>query len=664
MLRTPSTTKTLGLHSPTDATSNKPLSFDSPVSPAKESVILNRMTRSVPSRNPLTRIQNMNGRGSPLRRSPRILKRQCGISPGKSNSSTQKVSKKRQRSPENKGGVETVTIENGSTKKRRRLKKVPDAAAKNTTQLFGSPTVNTPQEKKGSDYSPSKEQLLAQKDLQRLQQSYNYGYEGCESADWAKFRSSDERLEVETEKSWQSFRSTNGDYRHMNDELTSLLCKHGISREMRPELWMLYSGGSRRKSAHPDGYYFSLTSQSERGESSTLPAAMKSEIRQVDLDVPRSCPHHPWFLPNDGENSDGEKGHRRGRSALRRVLLAHLRHNGKIGYVQGMNYLAAFLMLALGSEESAFWVLSSLCEDILPGYFAKGLPGYRADLIILKNELQKRMPILSSALTQSGVSQIDCIAPRWLLCLYYSTFRPPQLALLWDRFFFAAFQKRGPAFLIQTALALIEAKRDKLTAAMEVKEDAFVEITKIVQNTLDAKNPQGCAAIFRVAKSKLLSNVAMLDMALIRKQIDIKGRDEEMERRRVEKLVSLRRCNSDINNKSVKNTILRKTQSEKLTEKSSALGFLKKVFTPRKALQQMQEGIKKNTPISLQLRKRFREPIEKVYGPEDDPIFERGLSRPKGSPAISKLSKSGNFRGGGGEWIELAVTPRKVKRKK
>ena len=53
-----------------------------------------------------------------------------------------------------------------------------------------------------------------------------------------------------------------------------------------------------------------------------------------------------------------------GQGALRRVLLAFSAHAPAVGYCQGMNYLGALALLALGrAEEPAFWLLAAMIDD-------------------------------------------------------------------------------------------------------------------------------------------------------------------------------------------------------------------------------------------------------------------------------------------------------------
>eukprot|EP01050_Picozoa_sp_SAG11_P025082 SAG11_NODE_5547_length_1529_cov_4.364336_3_plen_77_part_00 len=48
--------------------------------------------------------------------------------------------------------------------------------------------------------------------------------------------------------------------------------------------------------------------------------------------------------------------------ALRRVLLAYSERNVAVGYCQGLNYVAALLLLAQ-PEELAFWSLAVIVEE-------------------------------------------------------------------------------------------------------------------------------------------------------------------------------------------------------------------------------------------------------------------------------------------------------------
>ncbi len=69
-------------------------------------------------------------------------------------------------------------------------------------------------------------------------------------------------------------------------------------------------------------------------------------------DLPRTFPGNAWVAASAGQG------------ALRRVLLAFSAHAPAVGYCQGMNYLGALALLALGrAEEPAFWLLAAMIDD-------------------------------------------------------------------------------------------------------------------------------------------------------------------------------------------------------------------------------------------------------------------------------------------------------------
>ncbi len=89
------------------------------------------------------------------------------------------------------------------------------------------------------------------------------------------------------------------------------------------------------------------------------------------MDLLRTCPDH-WFFSSAAEFSDRYPRRTFNRAAsgggllvLQRVLTAYALRNTSIGYVQGMNYLAAFLLLVTGDETETFWLFATLLEDIL-----------------------------------------------------------------------------------------------------------------------------------------------------------------------------------------------------------------------------------------------------------------------------------------------------------
>lgn len=78
--------------------------------------------------------------------------------------------------------------------------------------------------------------------------------------------------------------------------------------------------------------------------------------RPLLQDLPRTFPANAWVQSEEGQG------------ALRRVLCAFAQHKRDVGYCQGLNYIAAMLLLAMHrDEEKAFWLLASLIDDSSEG---------------------------------------------------------------------------------------------------------------------------------------------------------------------------------------------------------------------------------------------------------------------------------------------------------
>ena len=174
-------------------------------------------------------------------------------------------------------------------------------------------------------------------------------------------------------------------------EFSLLLGSGGLPFEDRRAAWLGWSGAAAKRSAHPTGHYAALRAQwlayqqaakeiheeggtdddtvamhalaAERaaaalrreGESdgenekrlgdddrsigvaavAPFPADFGRSVDTIGRDLRRTCQEHHYFALADGL------------AVLERVLAGMLLHRPVLGYTQGMNYLAAFLLLTL-----------------------------------------------------------------------------------------------------------------------------------------------------------------------------------------------------------------------------------------------------------------------------------------------------------------------------
>ena len=136
----------------------------------------------------------------------------------------------------------------------------------------------------------------------------------------------------------------------------------GIPMSLRGPVWMVISGAQAKRDQDP-GLYDKLLTKRVKPKDST--------IEQIATDIPRTFPTNIFFRGKDPKSLE---------QPLFNVLLAFSNHNSRIGYCQGLNYVAGLLLLVTRDEDKSFWLMKTLIEDILPDYYSPDLPGLLSDI--------------------------------------------------------------------------------------------------------------------------------------------------------------------------------------------------------------------------------------------------------------------------------------------
>ncbi|PLW24109.1 hypothetical protein PCASD_06725 [Puccinia coronata f. sp. avenae] len=203
----------------------------------------------------------------------------------------------------------------------------------------------------------------------------------------------------------------------------------GIPISLRPKIWLECSGASDRKEP---GYYHDLLIL-HAGEEGLC-------LNQIECDVTRTLPTNVYF------GGDGP-----GVSKLRRVLAAMSWHNPVVGYCQGMNMVAATLLLTIPSEEDAFWILVCIVDQILPPhYYTSHLLTSQADQRVLKQLVRKHLPELADHLDALDV-ELPAITFGWFLSLFADALPIQTLLRVFDIFLID-----GSVLLFRISLALLK----------------------------------------------------------------------------------------------------------------------------------------------------------------------------------------------------------------
>ncbi|KAK9663924.1 hypothetical protein RND81_14G006600 [Saponaria officinalis] len=237
------------------------------------------------------------------------------------------------------------------------------------------------------------------------------------------------------------------------------LIRKGIPPVLRPKIWFALSGAAKKKSTVPDSYFADLVKATE---GMSTPAT-----KQIDHDLPRTFPGHPWL--------DLTEGH----AALRRVLVAYSFRDSYVGYCQGLNYVAALLLLVMKTEEDAFWMLAVLLEDVLVNdCYTNNLSGCHVEQRVFKDLLAKMCPGIAAHL-EALEFDVSLVTTEWFLCLFSKSLPSETTLRVWDVLFY-----EGATVLLHAALAIFKMKEHELLLAHQVG-DALNILQKTTHHMFD-----------------------------------------------------------------------------------------------------------------------------------------------------------------------------------
>ncbi|KAI2616279.1 TBC-domain-containing protein [Hypoxylon sp. NC1633] len=213
----------------------------------------------------------------------------------------------------------------------------------------------------------------------------------------------------------------------------------GIPVQTRPKVWAECSGAISKRTP---GYYQDLVSRPSDADDAAV-------VSQIEMDINRTLTDNIFFRKGPGVGR------------LHEVLRAYARHNPEVGYCQGMNMIAANLLLTMPSAEDAFWVLASIIERILPrGYYDQSLMASRADQQVLRQYVRQVLPRLSQHLDGLGI-ELEALTFQWFLSVFTDCLSAEALFRVWD---VVLCVNDGSTFLFQVALALLKLNERRLLA--------------------------------------------------------------------------------------------------------------------------------------------------------------------------------------------------------
>lgn len=211
--------------------------------------------------------------------------------------------------------------------------------------------------------------------------------------------------------------------------ITTSIRQVGVPPKLRNKVWLICSGALRKKLEAGEHCSYAKT----LNQASREPPELSNVIER---DLYRTFPTNYHFKDEEGI------------TRMRNVLLSYSLRNNSVGYCQSMNFLVAVLLLHM-DEEAAFWVLSSIVEDLVPGHYTKTMTGMHLDQKVFEALVEQRLPKVHAHLAELDFP-LESVTYQWFLCLFVNSLPLETTLRIWD-----CFLHEGCKALFRTGLAIL-----------------------------------------------------------------------------------------------------------------------------------------------------------------------------------------------------------------
>ena len=231
----------------------------------------------------------------------------------------------------------------------------------------------------------------------------------------------------------------------------------GIPMHHRHPIWLELSNTDSMM--EPGGYEHFLSLRSH-GDTNEIEAILK--------DVPRTLTSKYEFFPG--------KGFQR----LKDLLVAFVGKYEDLGYTQGLNTIAGYLLLAFPSEEDAFWLLCNIVENFFPkDYFSReaAMSGPLADNIVLRQYIKEMLPQLAKHMDDLDIGPDHTVPLQWFFTAFSTVLAQDILLRIWDVWLCLPNQR---GFIFNVALTLLlQFAPDLLNCGTEGEYWAYLDACRV-----------------------------------------------------------------------------------------------------------------------------------------------------------------------------------------
>jgi len=289
-----------------------------------------------------------------------------------------------------------------------------------------------------------------------------YGFERAEDFDYESYEKfMAEYLSVLARRLAKWEKMLNGTNDVSRSTRVKRYIRKGIPSEHRCEIWMATSKAQEMKDQSPNKYN-QLVSE---------PTAELKVKDSIKIDIRRTYPENVFFKEIQDSLLD----------PLANVLTAFASYNTKVGYCQGLNYIAGMLLLITKNEENAFWLLVELVENIVPDFYSTHMLGLRIECKVLQKMINLLAPDLSQHFAQNKID-MELLASKWFVCLFTDVLPVETQLRVWDCLFY-----EGSKVILRAALTIILMNKEKFLAQTD-----FALLCNIFKEIIHDENALNC----------------------------------------------------------------------------------------------------------------------------------------------------------------------------
>ncbi|XP_015235881.1 PREDICTED: growth hormone-regulated TBC protein 1 [Cyprinodon variegatus] len=304
----------------------------------------------------------------------------------------------------------------------------------------------------GTHSSSSVRQSTAKERADRIDP---YGFERSDDFDYESYEElMSEYLVILTRRSIKWSRLLKGKGKVQKNVKLKRYVRKGIPNEHRALIWMAASGAQDQLEKNP-GYYQSMLAANHDSKL----------VETIRTDLNRTFPDNVMFRKSSDQCLQ---------KSLYNVLLAYGHHNPSVGYCQGMNFVAGYLLIITKDEEKSFWLMDALIGRILPDYYSPAMMGLKTDQEVLGELVKLKIPRVWQLMEEHNVMW-TLVVSRWFICLYIDILPVETVLRIWDCLFY-----EGSKILFRVALTLIHHHQAVIEQARSLPDvcQAFKQITQ------------------------------------------------------------------------------------------------------------------------------------------------------------------------------------------